>query len=429
MKKTLAFIMCFTLLMSLYVTTSALDCPLKSNATAKVAFVIDVAEDGANISNDSNIGSNTTLMDTSLKTSTAADGSLSISLQIKDDILKITGTPSAKSSNRQALYFSGLCTNTKYSVVNMEYVDSTSTGMFFSDYCTTTKATSVLKLYLKDETSPTKDYIFIECFDYLYPAFNTMIDKVPTNTVMGAWVAREFKPIDCSSSSYTPYLQTNTQQREYTVTFKEFECPQIHTITLASTANYGNIPVGSHEHFTYTLKIIGKTMSCKDNPSLNSNTESFLHVKSAALTQTTVPNTAFIDTTIDGDVQIISAPTSLSASLAIGIGPLSLSLSSPLSVDDPSHVDLNAQYTIYCNDGSRDEYARTVVAAMDNNYVLSQIGHKFSVEGTIGDFGNVKKSAATHRAKWDITIINAADTSPNATTDDVLAHGIAVAIQ
>ena len=120
---------------------------------------------------------------------------------------------------------------------------------------------------------------------------------------------------------------------------------QTHKITLATDCIYSNIRVGRMTDIVYRIEITGKSMTCPDNPSLNSRTESYLHVDAAALRQTTVPNVAFVSTSIDGKVQNNSW------------GGASLSV--PVSFSGSSTVNINNTYEGYVN-GRNDKYTRSI---------------------------------------------------------------------
>lgn len=135
---------------------------------------------------------------------------------------------------------------------------------------------------------------------------------------------------------------------------------QTHKITLATDCIYSNIRVGQMTDIVYRIGITGKSMTCPDNPSLNSRIKSYLHVDAAALRQTTVPNVAFVSTSIDGKVQNNSwGGASLSASIGVGLGALGVSLSVPVSFSGSSTVNINNTYEGYVN-GRNNKYTRSI---------------------------------------------------------------------
>lgn len=288
--------------------------------------------------------------------------------------------------------------------------------MFFKDYKTNNNANKILKLYLKDISSNTRDYIILECFNYEIANFSQLASILPQDTPMGAWAAKEFTPTSVSYEDISTYASTSNTSRTYTVKYNDLALEQTHKITLATDCTYSNIRVGQMADIIYRIEITGKSMTCPNNPSLNSSTESYLHVDAAALRQTTVPNAAFVSTSIDGRVQNNSwSGASLSASIGVNLGALGVSLSVPVTFSGSSTVDINDTYESYVN-GRNSQYTRSIKTAMNSNYKLTQIGYYFEVRSTIADFGNTTKSSASHKATWDITIINAADSSTQSKT-------------
>lgn len=386
--------------------------PSTTSVSAKAAFVTDVTENGSNLTDDKHLNSNTTIQDISLNITPTTNGNLQIATTINNNQITITGTPEAKSENQHAVFFTASSNNSDYEVVNMEYVDNAQTNMFFKNYGSTNNVGKILKLYLKDIASETRDYIIIECFDYTIEDFSSLVSTLPQNTVMGAWVAREFIPA-CSNyyDEISTFASTNNSERTYTDTYNDFSLEQTHKITVATDATYSNIRVGQMADIIYRVEVTGKSMTCPGNPSLNSNTESYLHIDAASLRQTTVPNAAFVSTSIDGRVQNNSiGKPSLSASIGVNVGALGVSLSVPVSFTGYSTVDINDTYESYVN-GRDGQYTRSIKTAMKSDYKLTQIGYYFEVRSTIADFGNVPKSSANHKAIWDLTIINAGDMS------------------
>lgn len=416
-KKTMGLVLFATMVIGLSIPAFAEETPpITSTVTAKAAIVTDVAEDGNNLTDDLHLNSNTLTQTVSLNITPLSNNGLQINSTINQQEISVSGIPVAKSANSHAIFFQATSVNPSFEVVNMEYVDNAETNMFFKNYKATNDADKILKLYLRDLSSSTRNYIILECFNYEITNFDSITSTVPQDTAMGAWVAREFKPVSFDYTDVTPYASTSNTVRTYTVKYMDFTVEQTHKITLATDCTYSNIRVGQMADIIYQIEITGKSISCPDNPSLNSSTESYLHVDAAALRQTTVPNAAFVSTSIDGKVQNngISGP-SLSASIGVGYGALSASLSIPISFSGSNTVDINDTYESYVN-GRNNNYTRSIKTAMKSNYKLTQIGYFFAVRSTIADFGNVTKASANHKATWDITIINAGDMSTQSKT-------------
>lgn len=417
LKKFVSIVLSTVMVMGMSTTAFAEEnFPVSVNAPAKAAIVTNVAKDGSNLTDDRHINSNTEIYNVSMNITALSDNMLNITSTIGNQEILVTGVPVAKSANNHAIFYQATSNNDPFEVVNMEYVDNAETNMFFKNYKVSNNADKILKLYLKDMSTDTPKYIILECFDYEVGGFSQLISILPQDTTMGAWAAKEFTPASVSYGDISTYASTSNTSRTYTVKYNDLALEQTHKITLATDCIYSNIRVGQMTDIVYRIEITGKSMTCPDNPSLNSRTESYLHVDAAALRQTTVPNVAFVSTSIDGKVQNNSwGGASLSASIGVGLGALGVSLSVPVSFSGSSTVNINNTYEGYVN-GRNNKYTRSIKTTMKSNYKLTQIGYYFEVRSTIADFGNTTKSSASHKAAWDITIINAADLSTQTKT-------------
>lgn len=416
-KKLISLTLAVIMVMGMSLTAFAEEnSPISVDISAKAAIITNVAEDGSNLTDDQHINSNTQIYDISMNITSLSNNTLNITSTIGNQEISVTGIPVAKSANNHAVFYQATSNNDSFEVVNMEYVNNAETNMFFKDYKTNNNANKILKLYLKDISSNTRDYIILECFNYEIANFSQLASILPQDTPMGAWAAKEFTPTSVSYEDISTYASTSNTSRTYTVKYNDLALEQTHKITLATDCTYSNIRVGQMADIIYRIEITGKSMTCPNNPSLNSSTESYLHVDAAALRQTTVPNAAFVSTSIDGRVQNNSwSGASLSASIGVNLGALGVSLSVPVTFSGSSTVDINDTYESYVN-GRNSQYTRSIKTAMKSNYKLTQIGYYFEVRSTIADFGNTTKSSASHKATWDITIINAADSSTQSKT-------------
>lgn len=380
-------------------------------AKAKTAFVNNVTEDGSNLTDDLHLNSNTMTLDVSICIKQLSNNGLQITSNIDNRSICVNGIPTAKSANAHAIFYQATNNDSSLEVVNMEYVDNAETNMFFKDYKSRNNAQQILKIYLKDLSSNTRDYIILECFDYKIVDFNSLISELPQDTTMGAWAAREFSPVNTSYSDIVPYSSTSNLVRNYSVEYNDLALKETHRITIAADCTYSNIRIGQTADIIYRIEVTGKSMTCPDNPSLNSSTESYLHVDSASLRQTSVPNTAFVSSSIDGKVQNNSfAGPELSASIGVNLGAIGVSLSIPVSFSGSNTVDINNTYNGFVN-GRDGKYTRSIKTTMQSKYKLTKKGHYFEVRSTMADFGNVAKSVATHKAIWNVSIINAGDMS------------------
>lgn len=403
MKKITALVLSFTLLFSLCIPIYA---TVETAVTAQVAFVSGVNETGSNIGDDRDPSSETTIAEIPINVSSTGDYKLFISANIDGKAVDISAIPVAHSANKHAIYFDAESNNSNFEVIHTEYVDNAETNMYFKDYCTSISANHILKIYLRDPSSESRNYIFLEVFDYTLPDSGYLTENLPQDTTKGSWYAKEFLPI--SSTSYTAYTEGNSIPRTYSSTFTPFALEQTHTITVSSDCTYTDFTVGQNADIVYRLEITGKTIECPEDPTQNSDTESYLHVDKLSLRQTSIPNAAFISESIDGVV--LGGGGGLSASLGVSLGALGISLDLADMFSDQGSVDINQTYKGFVN-GRNGQYTRSVKTTMNDRYKLTQIGHYFDVRCTMGDFVEEPASSKFHQAEWDITLINGSDLS------------------
>ena len=376
--------------------------------TAKTAYLSNIDEYGSNWGNDTISQNQNVVSDTAIEQS--VEGStLNLKIRINGEDLIVSGTPIGTSENKNVVYFDAFTNSTKYTLVTFSYEkDIENSNVYFDGYMHQNGKENgcLLKVYLRDNTADTRSYVLYEVFDYTLPYDSAILNTLPEATEFGSWVTKEFKPSD--SDEIKMPTSTRAKTSDFTIkiskTFTEGIIQQEHTISLTFICSYANVPVGQDAIEGYTLKVTGKTVNAPNAPNYNSSTSSALHVDNAALRQTSVPNTAWYSTDIDGSAQNNGGGI-LSANLGIGLGVLSIDLSIPNAFNGHGTVDINDGYKTY--DNYHDHYVRSIKTQFSNNYKLTQIGHYFNVSSVLRDFGNVQRGSSMLRAIWDIRIINA----------------------
>lgn len=378
--------------------------------TAKTAYLSDIDEFGSNWGNDTVSNNQNVVNDTLIEQ--VYDGSvLNLKLQIANDSLVISGTPVGTSENKNVIYFDAYTNSSKYELVTFSYEKNIeNSNVYFDGYMHQNNKENgcLLKVYLRDNSVDTRNYILYEVFDYNSPIDSAFLNTLPEATEFGSWVTKEFQPSDSDEIEIpiSPRASTNSFTSTISKTYTEGIIQQVHTISLTFICSYTNVLVGQDAIEGYTVKVTGKTVTAQDAPNYNSSTSSALHVDNAALRQSSIPNTAWYSTDIDGLATRSGLPIgTLSASLGISIGVLNIDVSIPSAFSNYGTVDINEGYKTYNNYSGH--YIRSIKTQFSDNYKLTQIGHYFTVSSILRDFGNVRKSASTLRATWDIRIINA----------------------
>ncbi|EPR07736.1 hypothetical protein [Ruminiclostridium papyrosolvens] len=381
---------------------------------AKTAYVKDVNENGTNLNNDVIDGNKNVKQDTKLKISINPDNSMNVFTNINGADVTFNGIPAGRSENSNAVFFTGKSSDPKYSIINFSYEKNISeSSMYFKSYKEqkNSKPSSLLKIYLKVNGSDTRDYIFFEAFNFKPTFDEQFISNLPKNTMLGAWAATQFKPIESYSgevkSDISIMSTSNTKNWYCTKSFNNMGENETHTIKWLTNVDYSNVPVGQETYEYYTLKVTDKTCRYSVNTNLNSDSESCLHVDALSLDQTSIPYTAWKSTKIDGLVQKSAFAGDLSASISVTYGLLSLSYSIPVSFSDVGSVDIDGLYNSYLN-GVNGDYTRSINTEMDSGFRLTQEGHYFMVRSALRDYGNTTRSAQTLKSRWHINILNAA---------------------
>lgn len=420
MKKTISVILALFMVFLLTTVALATDTPNAITVSAKVAFASNISENGANLADNIHIGDNI-----ELEIATLSSGDMQISATINGTPITISGTAKAKSENNHAVFFSATTNNPQYKVVDLEYVDDAGTSMVFKDYQQASNSPQILKLYLRNLSSQTRDYVLIECFEYTLPNLNALKNSLPIDNLMGTWISKEFLPISSTSYEESSYRDApDDLYQTFSFTYSDGLETLVHKLTLEFHYSFPKLSAGGQAQIFHMVTIDGKSITCEQNPSLESNTTCGYTIDNIVLKESTVQNVAFVTTQIDGEVMASGGSTPmLSANLGIGLGPLSLSLSAPM--ESPSTVvDINPNFTYHKN-GVNGNYVRSIKVDLDNKYYLRDINQHFLVNCLIQDFGNKPQSSQTHCAEWILTL----RTFNQGTTVKTITHNYQLAIQ
>lgn len=436
----LSFCLCLGLLQPVYgielqsIATDAIMSDVTHNAY--VAHIENVNSTGTNLNNDIIDGKSK-----SIPTSAVSIGwngnSINVNVEIDGSIENFSGTPIARTESGKTIFFDGISSNSKFEIVDFEYVmDLSVANLYFENtkrnvYSSTA---SVLKLYLKDISQNSLDFYLIEVFDVDLAFDNSLIQSLSIDPLMGAWAATQFEPIeeDFGEDFSEPVLVVDdlvpTAVPSYknwylSKTYNDLGNKQTHTIRWRTLADYANIPIGGEMSEIFRLNITAKSMTFDNNSDLNSDTTSFLHIDNLVLHLNSVSGTAWQSTTIDGNVQENEWGGGLSISLGIGVGPFSASFDA-LSFTSTTFRDLNDTYNSYEN-GLYGEYWRAINVDLNSSCKLTQIGHYFEVNGNLRDYENTYRPSEYLEATWELDIINA---NTNQHYFEDCSHNVRVAV-
>lgn len=387
----------------------------------KVAYLTDIDEYGEKWKNESITEGKYVKHNKELEIVTD-EKQLDIKVAINGETVNIKGNACGKNENGNIIYFQGNIDSPKYEIIAFSYESDINNSNIYFDSMQE-NAEHVLKIYLKDVMSEKRDYIILECFEYVIQNEKQIINDLPENSLLGAWGAREFKAISQVSNTediLETTAMTSSFTRIITKTFYEGVVKHTHKITLRFTADYMNIAVGGEANQIYRITVAGKSMSVPDAPNLNSSTQSYLHVGGVELRQTSVPYTAWSSTTIDGVVNKVSSGGTLSAGIGVNLGALSLSYSvTPSSFTNKGTIDINKNFTTYENYGTN--FTRCICTKMGSSFILTQKDHYFYIKSVLRDYGNATRSAQSAKNTWIIKIVNGSslETSTYSYSQDV----------
>lgn len=385
----------------------------KKTYIANFVFAEDINKNGTNLTSSSADGSFRDISQKSFCLTSNGNGEVQIELALEAEKVVVTGNAIAKTENGDTVFFKGQSTNKDYSVVYFALAyDVGKTNCYFKgDISKDSK--NILQLYLRKVESATRSYCLLEAENVELNISPKVTANLEVNPMLGAWAAAEFEPVSSEFgmdwlADKEPSLKatSNTKYWYCTKTFYDMGETQSHTIRWFTNVDYANVPVGQNAAQYYRLEVYAKNMSFSVNSSFNSDTMSYLNIDGLSLDQISVKNTAWKSTTIDGYVQNAgSLSGNLSGDISVGYGSLSATLSFPISFTGSNYVDINSTYAGYLN-GVGGSYTRAINTEMDNQFRLTQIGHYFSVESALRDYGNVSLGSSTMQARWHVDIVN-----------------------
>lgn len=381
--------------------------------TANIAYLENVDSSGADLFDETVYKSTKTIPGTTATVEISNDNTICVSTNIEGSLVSFSGVPAGRTESGKTVFFTGTSNHPTYAVVAYSYIlDTSKTNMYFKETKARTypDSNTMVKLYIRDLSKNTLDYYMIEIFDIELNLSPEVINSLPINPLLGAWTATQFDPIDETfeedTSAVIPYATSSFKNWSCTKSYYEFGERQTHTIKWRTNVDYSNVIKGQEAPEYFRLTVYAKSMEFEVDTDLNSNTVSYLHVNGLRVCQTSIPNTAWKSTKVDGSVQNNGWGGQLSASLGVSYGLLSLSYSIPISFTHVGSVDIDETYRGYEN-GLNGKYTRSIETQMQSNFKLTEIGHNFEVISTLRDYGNKTTTSQSLQTVWYVEIINA----------------------
>lgn len=376
---------------------------------AKTVFVKEVNEYGTNLNNESIDGKKYKTLNTKLEVTTSSDNTITITTKVGKDKVVITGKPIARSENSKVVFYSGECSNSNYSIMNFSYEkDIVNSNIYFINSRNKSSNDSVLKIYLKENNSKTRDFILMESFEYNPKLSDEFISALDADNSLESWGCGVFSPITIDEGEEEPAISvfslTDTKYFYCTKTYKYMNEYQTHTIKYKTTAEYLNVPVTQDALQDYRLTVYDKSCIHSVFTEFNSYNSSMLFITGLSLDQTSIPGTAWKYTQISGKVNksgnIVEA---FGASIGVSLGVLSIGLDIPTLFNSSGSVYVGDTYRSYEN-GPGGKYTRSINTKLNSNYDLVKEGQYFEVSSLLRDYRNIKASAQLLKARWHIEI-------------------------
>lgn len=417
LRKSVCFIVSLCMLFAIgqpaYAMEAEITTATASKYSANIAYVQNVNEKGTNLTSDTAKNAADTIFESYITVEQSENNAINVNIKIGNENIGISGVPVGRTDSGKTIFYSPTVSNARYEVVNFAYITDTSvTNMYFKGVKAEKypSATSMLKIYLKDTTSKTMDYYFVESFNVDMDYSSAYVATLPVNPLLGAWAATQFQPVTTEfgqSESDISVMATSDSKTWYcTKSFYDMGEYQTHTISWRTNADCSDVRVGDNATQYYRIAVYAKSMSFEVNTDLNSSTMSYLHVDGVRLCQSSIQNTAWKSVKIDGLVQENNIFCGeLSASIGFSLGPIDISYSIPLNFTYAATIDIDDTYDNFENNVN-GKYTRSIETEMESGFKLTQIGHYFEVETVLRDYGNVTQSAKTLQAKWYVDIIN-----------------------
>ena len=385
-------------------------CITSQECIANIAYIKNVNETGTNINNELVNGSLYTMPKSNAAIELLNNNTINVSISIADEEIILLGSPIGRTESGKTVFFTGTSNNARYEIVSLAYTTDTSvTNMYFKD--TKMKdyyqSNTMLKIYLKDICSDTRDYYFVEIFDVTINYESQFIEMLECNPLLGDWASQEFQPVSEyigeDLTGIVPMASTSTRYGTCMQTFVMLGEDVRHTIQWRSDIDYSNLIKGQEANMYYRLTVSAQSMIFENSTDLNTDRMSYLEIRGLSLCQTSIPNTAWKSTMIDGNVKDSSLFKNLSASIGVSYGLLSVSYTIPTSFQEIGTIDINDTYTGYINSG---QYTRSIKTEMDSDFWLEDIGHYFEVVSVLRHYGNSTAEEQPLRAKWYIDVVN-----------------------
>ncbi len=337
-------------------------------------------------------------------------GNIELELTADNYDYRISATATGKSLSENLIYFNITELNqTDVEVMSMHYIKSFSHGAVASkEYANLhPEYKNVLAVYLKIPNSSTREYYFIEIFDFEMDNFNFLVSEMPTDET-NSWVMEEFQAYDRSISEQEISTYNSfglSKIYEIKDRYYQFGENLVAAIKIEKTDDFEDVPRGGTAQYLTTIRIVGKYIYSQEAPEFITNNNN-LSIGDARLDIKAPTNCGFLWTQIDGQVHKPAASGALSAYIGVTCGPLSASVDIGKIITGFGTIKINETFKGYINDAAGGKITRAISVDFNKGHWIENVGDYYQVLSCVRDYGNVRTSKNHMDLRWTVQLIN-----------------------
>lgn len=333
---------------------------------------------------------------------------LMIKTELDGTPLTIEALVQSKSETGNLLYFDAMCDRDDMEVMSLTYNRNfvPAAAITLDQQERFPEAENLLKVYLKvlNTNSGEREYYFLEFFDFELEDFEKLSNKSSVGKA-DFWNMREFLPIERTIEKSDVAMQSNvsSDSEEYIIkdSYYNVNVLQYAAVQLTQFDDVRDVPVGGETHYGHRLELSKKFTECPSIPDYDVQ-DSYMSIKAGELSVNAPLGAAYFSTTIDGQVYKPTNP--FSASISVGIGPLSVSMDLGDIIKPAGKVDINDTYKSYVNDMSTGKMTRGI--KVDFDATLMNVGDFYFVDNLVRDYGETRTDSSMVYASWMLTVWN-----------------------
>lgn len=377
----------------------------KQSYSAQIAHVTDINSTGNNMGNDY-APQDAVLNNSDFGVVQGTNNCLTLTGEIESEEIGITCIPIACSSDAQRIFFECSTDHSKWAVLESTYEYGNLNYLYFQKYSSEhPEYTSVLRFVLKDLTSVTQDYIFLEIFGVQLTNLDEIIQAVESNDRPPYWYVTEFTPTSEDTIDLTTRGTSNAVNK-YTRTYDTYGLSYTHSLTVKSHIDAHDVlHLNDDTTVIYTLTVMDKDVYCNDTGSYTDYGYSELRISDLSLCVATMPGSAIFMTMSDGSVSSMPSSDIIEYSVGVSFGAISATINIGSIFQDYNNCDVNGKVDSFENNDP-DSYVRSADIDLADGYYLYDIGDNVTYYIYIRDYGHEARPSSAFKGRWEIYLTN-----------------------